>query len=267
MNYLNQINIEPRKIFNFDNYYNDQSEIRDLEMLTEKGVTSSLIISGSNGSGVTHLLNALCNRLNAQNKTVMYITAQWLLNIGKTIKTENELELFCEYLDKFDVIAIDNIQFIYRKALRQSKFILDIITFRNNSNKLIFLGCSDLNKDITKSKKLVNRINLKRIELRELSTYDVFRALKQLCSLEDNLPDMLLYAISGYNGMIQQHINCLISIRFNSEIKKHNLDQMTLDEFDKLFNLKKYFPSQQFRKCFNQTQLDFVNKFERVKII
>ena len=109
-------------------------------------------------------------------------------------------------------------------------------------------------------------IILNRIELNQLSGYDVFKALKELCSTEDQLPEMLLYAISGYNGSIQQHINCLISIRFNTKLKEIKKANLSVEDFDKEFELKKYFPKQQFRKSFIQTQLMFNHEKEKIKL-
>jgi hypothetical protein len=96
-----------------------------------------------------------------------------------------------------------------------------------------------------------------RIELKELSTYDVFKALTNLCAPEDEIPEALLYALSGYNGMIQQHIQCLISIRFNPLLKTLKGNDLVIKDYERLFNIKSYFPKQQFRKCFYQMKFDF----------
>lgn len=263
MEYLNYICTEPRKVLNFGNYNNNQPEIIDLKSKIENNEISSLIISGESGSGITHILNALCNTQLQQNKRVMYITAQWLLYIYKLLITESEKEQFYNFILTHDSVAIDNIQFLHRKTKNQSNFILNIIKLIQNQNKTIVLGCSNSNKDITKSKKIMQGILLKRIELNQLSSYDVFKALKQLCSPEDQLPELLLYAISGYNGVIQQHINCLISVRFNPKLKEIKTHNLSVEEFDKTFELKKYFPKQQLRKSFIQTQLMFIHEKEK----
>lgn len=260
MEYLNQIQTKPSKALNFKNYFNSQSEIIDL-----KTKLTSVIISGESGSGVTHILNAICNTQLQQNKRVMYITSQWLLYINKLLITETEKNQFNSFILTHDVIAIDNIQFLHRKTKQQSQFILSLIKLIQNQQKTILLGCSNSSKDITKSKKIMQGIVLKRIELNQLSGYDVFKTLKQLCSPEDNLPEMLLYAISGYNGSIQQHINCLISVRFNPKLNEINTNDLSVEEFDKVFELKKYFPKQQLRKSFIQTQLKFIHEMEKIK--
>ena len=264
--YLNYICTEPRKFLNFGNYYNNQPEIIDLKSKIEKNEISSIIISGESGSGITHIINAICNTHLHQNKKVIYITTQWLLYINKLLITESEKEQFNSFILAYDSIAIDNIQFLHRKTKQQSNFILSLIKLIQEHEKIILLGCSNSNKDITKSKKIMQGIILNRIDLNQLSGYDVFKALKELCSTEDQLPEMLLYAISGYNGSIQQHINCLISIRFNTKLKEIKKANLSVEDFDKEFELKKYFPKQQFRKSFIQTQLMFNHEKEKIKL-
>jgi chromosomal replication initiator protein len=262
MPYFKNINTKPNQLYNFDTYFNDQEEINNLKYKLQSNTLSSLVISSNSGRGVTHLLNAISNSLLDQNKHILYISAQWLLHVTKTLKTEEKKNDFIKKLKTYDVLAIDNIQFLYRKAKNQSAFIQKIIECFTSSHKLVLLGCSDASKDITRSKKIFKHLSPERIELRQLSSLDVFKVLKQLCSAEDNIPDNLIYAISGYNGSIQQHINCLISIRFNMKSVGVNPERLSLEEFNSLFDLKKYFPKQQFRKCFAQAQLRFTRSIE-----
>jgi hypothetical protein len=65
--------------------------------------------------------------------------------------------------------------------------------------------------------------------------------------------------------MIQQHINCLISIRFNPKLKDIKTNDWSVEEFEKEFELKNYFPKQQLRKSFIQTQLMFIHEKEKIK--
>ena len=135
MEYLNQIQTKPLKVLNFDNYYNSQSEIIDLKSELKSSTFSSLIISGESGSGVTHILNAICNTYIQQNKKVMFITAQWLLYINKLLKTESEKYQFNSFIIYHDLVAIDNIQCLHRKTKQQSNFILSLIQLIQNNQK------------------------------------------------------------------------------------------------------------------------------------
>ncbi len=110
MNYLDQLNTKPNKLLRFENYFNSQSELLNLSFEDYIVLNKLLVISGNSGSGVTHVLNALCNKYLNQDKNVLFISSQWILHIKKLLKSEFEIDLFFENLSKFDVIAIDNMQ-------------------------------------------------------------------------------------------------------------------------------------------------------------
>jgi chromosomal replication initiation ATPase DnaA len=255
MHYIDRLNILPNTQQRFGNYFNSQSEI--LHLVNGNSKSDFLVISGKSGSGITHVLNAICNTYIGHNKKVLCINTQWLFHIEKLLKFDHDSDMFLESLMKFDVIAIDNLQLLYHKSNVRKQFMIDIINFAHINGKSIILGCSNPDRDFTKSKKLAQDFNFQRIELKELSTYDVFKALTNLCTPEDEIPEALLYAISGYNGMIQQHIQCLISIRFNPLLKAIKGKDLAIEDYERLFNIKSYFPKQQFRKCFYQMKFDF----------
>jgi hypothetical protein len=262
MDYFNKINTKPRLIYSFSNYFNTQPELLLLKTQVATGDVISSVICGRSGSGVTHVLNAICNKLTTQSRKVMYMTTQWLAYLHKNLTTDKERDNFIEGILAFDVIALDNIQFLFKKNSKQSQIFIDIVNLGIERGRLLLLGCSDLNKDITKSKRSSFMTKLNRFNIKELGSYDIYCALTSLISREDQIPGSLIYAISAYNGTIQQHINCLISLRFNRKDESEFCIDNKSHDFDELFNLKKYFPRQQFRKNFMQPQLTFGNETE-----
>ncbi len=264
MHHIDRLNTLPNTQQRFDNYFNSQPELAHLVNGNFK--SNCLIVSGKSGSGISHVLNAICNHHIDQNKKVLCLTTQWLLHIEKLGKLENDTDWFLESLKKFDVIALDNVQLVYTKSKVKKQFIIDVINFAFKIGKTIILACSDPSKDFTKSKKINTAFNFQRIELKELSSYDVFKILANLCTPEDDIPEALLYAISGYNGMIQQHIQCLIAIRFNPLLKTRKDNDLTSEDYEKLFHIKSFFPQQQFRKCFYQMTFDFTLKINSANI-
>jgi len=265
MNYLAQLHTNPNKQLTFENYFNSQFDAVNLQAIIDNE-NRFTIFSGKSGSGVTHLLHALCNDFLSQEKKSIYISSQSLLYIVYLLKTDEDKSVFFNHLAKQDVIAIDNLQFIFNKSSKQLTFFLQIIQFAHSHHVKIILGCSDLKKDITKSKKTMKGLPFNRLVLKDLSSYDVFKTLKNLCSIEDQISDGLLYAISGYNGTIQQHVHCLISIRFNPLFKTLASKNLSIADFDELFKIKSYFPTQQFRKCFYQMKLPFMSSSISVKL-
>ncbi len=257
MNFLELLNTKPNRNLTFGNYFNSQSDITNI--YPDKDFSKHfLVVSGKRGSGVTHLLSALCNTYLYGGQKAIYITAQSLIYVNSLLKTDDDYNLFFYHLSQHELIVIDNLQFFYKKSVKHTQFLMQIIHYTKLNKVLLVLGCSELNKDITKSKKLMEGLKIKRLDLKELSSYDVFVILKGLCSIEDQIPDALLYAISGYNGMIQEHIHCLISIRFNPILKIIITKELSIEDFDELFNIKSYFSKQQFRKCYYQTRMNFM---------
>lgn len=259
MNYLNQLHTKPNNQLTFENYFNSQFNVLQLQSMIDEE-NQFTVLSGKGGSGVTHLLNALCHNYIRQGKNGIVISMQSILYIASLLKTDEDVSLFFNHISKQNVIAIDNLQYIFNKSKKQLSFFLQIIHVAHSSHVKIILGCSDLKKDITKSKKIMKDFQFQRIELKDLSSYDVFKALKNLCSMEDQISDGLLYGISGYNGSIRQHVHCLIAIRFNPLFKTMASKNLSISDFDDLFQIKSYFPTQQFRKCFYQMRLPFMQK-------
>jgi Bacterial dnaA protein len=265
MHRIQDINTKPNKLYCFENYFNSQRDVAELRM----GMSHefySCIISGKQGSGVTHILNAICNKGLSKNRKVIYITGQWLIHFLKSAKSKSELKKITDYLLLFDLIAIDNIQFLHRKSQVNSQKIMDLLIQMRYSGKTIILGCSEQGKDFSRTKKFEKVFSWRRYELKELSGYDIFCGLKSLCAPEDNIPDKLLYAISAYNGTMQEHINCLISLRFNLKLRKFKDERFTFEQFNEEFELKKYFPQQQFRRTYIQSQMMFKEKAVSAKI-
>jgi chromosomal replication initiation ATPase DnaA len=252
---LDQINILPRKFQHFENFHSSQSEITELKGEFKNNIPFSIKIAGQSGNGVTHFCHAVCNYWLERNYKVMIISSEWLAHFS-CILVDKQRKAFLNELNTYDVIAIDNIEFNFKKSKKKTDLFYELIQSRNQSEKCIILGCSDLKKDVLKNKN-VSFINFQKVILKEPTSTDVFRALKSNISREDGIPEILLYLISSYNGSIQEHLNCLISLRFRLNPKDINLEQMTFQEIDSLFELKKYFKRQQFRKCFFQYELDF----------
>ena len=69
MNYLAQLHTNPNKQLTFGNYFNSQFDAINLQAMDDDEIRFT-IFSGKSGSGVTHLLHALCNDYLSQGKKV-----------------------------------------------------------------------------------------------------------------------------------------------------------------------------------------------------
>ena len=97
-----------------------------------------LYIYGQSGSGKTHLLQAIGNKVleNNPEKRVKYISAENLL--------ENELEIQKVRSEKFDILIVDDIQILGEKDdMIQEKFF-NLFNSQHDMNKqMVFSGDSE----------------------------------------------------------------------------------------------------------------------------
>lgn len=258
------INTQPLAQYTFENYVGLNNELIQLRTnIVQSEVTISLLY-GNKGSGVTHLLNAYANYLLHKNTKVFYITSQWLIHINKELKTDEELNEFLNFILSNDLIVIDNTQCFYKRSVKHKHFIYELLKQSKQRGKIVLLGCSLPEKDFTKTKEFRSLFNIRRVQIRSSASEMVFKMLKGLCTVEDRVPDKLLYLISGYNGTPQQYINCLISIRFKSRIDNQDLYALSLEELESRFKIRNYFPKQQFRKTFLQGSIHFVEELKAI---
>lgn len=237
----------PRKYWRFDNYYNSSDAITLLKLNLKNEDYYSLIIEGTKGRGVSHLLNAIGNHYLDLYKKVIYISSQWLLKLVELNYQFNGVESVYQWIDNFDVIILDNMEFLYRRFSKVALELKEKIKNLFQSQKILIAGVTS-NLDFTKQNKYKSPKPYSRIFFKEMSSRDVFMALKSHTTLEDHIPDKVLYTISHYNGPFQNHLNALISVRFKFETSKINWEEMSIGEIDLFLELKKYFPKQQLRK-------------------
>ncbi|RSI72452.1 Chromosomal replication initiator protein DnaA [Streptococcus oralis] len=110
-----------------------------LEVVKNLGLKyNPLYIYGQSGSGKTHLLQAIGNKVleNNPEKRVKYISAKDLL--------ENELEIQKVRSEKFDLLIVDDIQILGEKDdMIQEKFF-NLFNSQHDMNKqMVFSGDSE----------------------------------------------------------------------------------------------------------------------------
>lgn len=110
------------------------------------GAYNPLYIYGPPGVGKTHLLYAIANAYNKEQKTAIYISAnQFLEEMIEVIKTGNNPE-FREKYHQADVLLIDRLQYTSGKEASQ-KELLNIVERRLLENKqVVVTGDSSLGR-------------------------------------------------------------------------------------------------------------------------
>ncbi|WP_231069215.1 DnaA ATPase domain-containing protein [Streptococcus oralis] len=110
-----------------------------LEVVKNLGLKyNPLYIYGESGSGKTHLLQAIGNKVleNNPEKRVKYISAKDLL--------ENELEIQKVRSEKFDLLIVDDIQILGEKDIHIQEKFFNLFNSQHYMNKqMVFSGDSE----------------------------------------------------------------------------------------------------------------------------
>ena len=99
-----------------------------------------LFIYGGVGLGKTHLLQAIGNAVHKENKNIKvhYITSEHFTNDLVFAIQNNEPQKFKERYRRFDILIIDDIQFIAGKTRTQEEFFHTFNSLYENNKQIIF---------------------------------------------------------------------------------------------------------------------------------
>lgn len=138
-----ETNLNPRYVFDtfivgaFNElaYAAAQSVVKNIASLY-----NPLFIYGGVGLGKTHLLQAIGNAVKKERPslTVHYTTSEKFTNDLITAIQNNEPQRFKERYRRFDVLIIDDIQFIAGKARTQEEFFHTFNALYENNKQVIF---------------------------------------------------------------------------------------------------------------------------------
>ena len=129
--------------YQFENFIekdgNASAKKEALEVVKNLGLKyNPLYIYGQSGSGKTHLLQAIGNKVleNNPEKRVKYISAKDLL--------ENELEIQKVRSEKFDLLIVDDIQILGEKDIHIQEKFFNLFNSQHYMNKqMVFSGDSE----------------------------------------------------------------------------------------------------------------------------
>jgi len=138
--------LNPR--YTFDSFivgtFNELSNVAAQTIIKKQGVVyNPLFIYGKTGYGKTHLIQAVGNEIKNKysNKRVFYITSEkFSVDCVNSIQ-QNKVNLFKEKYRKYDILIMDDIQFLTNKERTQEElFHLFNYLYENNKQiKLILL--------------------------------------------------------------------------------------------------------------------------------
>ncbi len=136
-------NLNPR--YTFDSFivgsFNELSHVAAQTIIKKQGVIyNPLFVYGKTGYGKTHLIQAVGNEIKNKNsnKKVFYITSEkFSIDCVNSIQ-QNKVNLFKEKYRKYDVLIMDDIQFLSRKERTQEELFHLFNYLYDNNKQIIF---------------------------------------------------------------------------------------------------------------------------------
>jgi len=136
-------NLNPR--YTFDNFvigpFNELAHAASQAIIKQPGVVyNPLFIYGNTGHGKTHLTQAIGNQIKQlyKNKNIYYMTSeQYTDEYVRAVQT-NKVSTFKEKYRKYDVLIIDDIQFLSKKEKTQEELFHLFNTLYENNKQIIF---------------------------------------------------------------------------------------------------------------------------------
>jgi hypothetical protein len=246
----------------FKNFFNSQLEIKFLEEEFYHQIPKIPVVCviGKNGNGVTHLLNATCNKFKGKKAKTEIISWRWIKKMIKEKGKEFTIDEFLDFFSNYDLLGIDDIQEFNIKNRQQHLILMSFLELCNSAGIQLLFGCSKPEKNPMKY--FAEEYPIKFIRIKNIDIESTYRLINYLLEHESKIPEYITRKVAKHNGTIQEYINCLISLRYQPE--KFNL---TGEESNQSLKFKKFFNSPQLRKCFLNdegkvlTIKDFAKKF------
>jgi len=141
--YINkEDNLNPRYIF--DSFvvgsFNELAHAASQAIIKKQGIVyNPLFIYGNSGYGKTHLIQSIGNHLkNNDGKKVFYVTSEkFSMDCVNSIQ-QNKINYFKEKYRKYDVLIMDDIQFLSNKERTQEELFHLFNTLYDGNKQIIF---------------------------------------------------------------------------------------------------------------------------------
>jgi chromosomal replication initiator protein len=136
-------NLNPK--YMFDSFvigpFNELAYAASWAIIKQPGVVyNPLFIHGSTGHGKTHLIQAVGNqiKMNFPNKRVFYLTSEKFYSEYISAVQNNRVPLFKEKYRKYDVLIMDDVQFLSTKEKTQEELFHLFNSLYENNKQIIF---------------------------------------------------------------------------------------------------------------------------------
>lgn len=235
-----ETNLNPR--YTFDNFivgnFNELAYASATSVIKTPGTSyNPLFIYGGVGLGKTHLMQAIGNKVRAEypEKKVYYASAERFANELVSAIRNNETGFFKDKYRSFDVLIIDDIQFIASRGASTQEEIFHTFNTMYQANKQIIFSSDRPPKSIPNIEdRLRSRFEGGMIADIAEPDYETRLAILQskVAQKEEYRPslEVLEYIVSTVQSNIRELEGCLNSIIVRSKIKKRPLDLQEVKE-------------------------------------
>lgn len=202
------------------------------QVITQKPgiVYNPLFIYGSTGHGKTHLIQAVGNQLKKTNpnKKIFYVTSERFAIDYMNSVQEGKANTFKEKYRQYDVLIMDDIQFMSDKEKTQEELFHLFNTLYENNKQILFSSDKHPNYIPGLEERLKSRFNAGMIADIPEPDRESRTAILKAKSAQNNfsLPDDLIeYISSEVQGNIRELEGILNSIIFQSQVKGRTPNQ------------------------------------------
>ena len=184
-----------------------------------------LFIYGQTGHGKTHLIQAIGNQIkkNNPNKKVYYLTTEkFLIDFLNSVQSNNVNGLFKEKYRKYDILIMDDIQFIGNKERSQEELFHLFNTLYNNNKQIVFSSDQHPNLIPGLENRLKSRFNAgMTVDIPAPDQESRVVIIRSKCKANNfELPDDIVEYLAGtLNGNIRELEGALNTIICHTQLK------------------------------------------------
>jgi len=239
--YINkEDNLNPK--YTFESFivgpFNELAHAASQAILKKQAIYNPLFIFGSTGHGKTHLIQAIGNHYkNGESaKKVYYITSEKFVNDYLNSLTNGTANNFKEKYRKYDILIIDDIQFLSKKDKSQEEFFHLFNTLHENNKQLILSSDKHPNFIPDIEDRIKSRFNAGMIvEIQKPDFESRIQVLrKKAAMINMNLSnDIVEFLASSIDGNIRELEGILNLILCHSQLKNKDISLSEIKELVK----------------------------------
>ncbi len=219
-------NLNPR--YTFDSFvvgsFNDLAHAAVQAVIKKPGIAyNPLFIYGNTGYGKTHLIQAVGNYIKTMSPSmkVYYITSEnYYLGLVNAMQ-ENKISLFKEKYRKYDLLIMDDVQFLSNKEKTQDELFHLFNTLYDNNKQIIFSSDKHINQIPNLEDRIRTRFGAGMMVDIQAPDYDARVAIiqKKCNSQNTSLSPEIIEYLAGSDNSIRELEGALNTITYHMQLK------------------------------------------------